>query len=719
MLTHRFRKKSYTNPKILTGLLTLLQKSLWIGEHLSRQDSDGLLSNSRERLQQVRDVIGITHLYFNNVNRINILRVHNPEQSGDVIKRFTTVEAERTGKVFSGLELGSFGTLTLRVVAPWEYKQKRIGYVELGIDASLILDEIAEQGDTGLILAISKSGLNKQKWQEHQRLIGRNPNWDRYSDSIISSKHGLSNNQQLNIPDWRNIYNPSDNIGFIQEIDNDIFVWRQIDIKDVRGLSLGTVYLSINVTDWIRDYQQTGILTFIIYLIISIILIFTLYILTQRTQKAETELKLTKDKFEKLASYDQLVGLPNRHLFKNELRNRIEEAKRFNQIIAVSFIDLDNFKIINDTLGHDQGDMLIQKASKRISQLIRQYDVLARFGGDEFILMMPNIDSQSDLMNIMDKILKEMAKPIKLNSEIVHITISIGISLFPDDARNVDDLLRYADVAMYEAKEAGRNNYRFFTSQNNDLLLRKQMLENLLREAIKNNNFELYYQPLINLTTNKISSYEALIRWFPSIDSPPATEEFINIAESSSLIIDIGNWVIEEACRQSSLWKLEKHSCTKININISGRQLLHLDIYELILKNLKKYNLAFTDIGIELTENVLLQANETLINNLQKLIDEGMEISMDDFGTGYSSLSYLKKFPLSTVKIDREFVLNCHDNQEDKVLIKTIIAMGHSLGLKVVAEGVEKKEHYDLVREAGCDYAQGYYIQKPVAAEEL
>ena len=245
------------------------------------------------------------------------------------------------------------------------------------------------------------------------------------------------------------------------------------------------------------------------------------------------------------------------------------------------------------------------------------------------------------------------------------------------------------------------------------------MIEKLLRESLKTNNFELYYQPLIDLSTGKTSHYEALIRWFPDITPQPTTIESISIAERSNLIVEIGDWVIGEACRQSSRWKQEKRRYTKININISVRQFLHLDLYDLIFKNLKKYDLQFTDIGIELTENVLIQANKEVMNSLQKLIDKGMEISVDDFGTGYSSLVFLKKFPLSTVKIDREFVSNADNDPEDLAIIRAIIAMGHSLGLKVVAEGVENKKQYDLVKEAGCDFAQGYYIQKPVAAEEL
>jgi len=705
--------------KILSSLLLLLKNDIWIGEHLSGQNRSALLNDSRNKLQQVHDNLGISHLYFSNLNRVNILRVHNPDRWGDIIDRFTTLEAQRTGEIFSGLELGPYGTYTLRAVAPWEYQQKRVGYVELGIDASLLLNEIALQNDTGLILSIVKTALTRQKWQEGQALMGYKPDWDKFRNMVISSWHGLSEHQLANIPELEALNDSEINTEFIQQLDNDFYVWREIEVKDVLGRSLGKLFLSINITDWIHEYKVTGISALIIYLFIASLLMTTLYKLAQRTQKAETQLQLTKNQFENLASYDQVAELPNRQLFKKELLMRIEESRRFDQIIAIAFIDLDHFKNINDTLGHDQGDLLIKLAGHRISQLIREYDVLARFGGDEFVLMMPNITSESDVISVMDKILLEMNQPLELGKEMAHITISAGISLFPADAVNVGELIRYADVAMYEAKKAGRNTYRFFTRQTNDRLLRRQIIENLLREAISNQHFELYYQPLINLTTNQITSYEALIRWFPDMDSPPTTEELITIAEQSNLIIDIGNWVIASACQQSSLWKQKKHPHTKININISGRQLLHLDIYEVIVKNINKYQLAFTDIGIELTENVLIQANDILIENLQKLIDAGVEISLDDFGTGYSSLSYLKKFPLSTVKIDREFVRNAQNDPDDRAIIQAIIAMGHSIGLKIVAEGVETKAHYDLVKQAGCDFAQGYYIQKPVAVKEI
>ena len=718
-IEEQFQEEIKHKTNILIGVLGLLESNVQLGEELSKRNKEALFTSSIDKFQNLQRQLGVSHFYFHDLERKNILRVHNPNRSGDIIDRFTLMEAEVSGKLASGLELGPFGTFTLRVVAPWSHNLIRVGYLELGIDVHEILRQISHPGIADLYLAIPKSLLDRSNWEIGQRLLGHQPNWEEYPNIVVSLRHGKSQNHEFDSTS-SNTFSLSDtNIGVLRELDNKYYFGKKTNINNSSDSPLGELFVVMDLTKQVIQYNKSSNTGTVVYIIFSVILFFVLYRITSHAQKSKEELQITKDRFEELATFDQLTKLPNRQLFKTELSQRIKEARRFEQMLAVCFIDLDNFKVVNDTLGHDQGDILIQKAAKRMSELMREYDVFSRFGGDEFVLMMPRINSESDVEFVMEKILTEMARPIKLDKELAYVTMSAGISIFPNNADNSNDLLRFADAAMYEAKEAGRNKYRFFTNAINDALLRRQKLEAMLRNSIEKNKFKLHYQPQIDLGTGKQTGCEALIRWHDDDGEEISPSEFIPIAERTDLIVDIGNWVIEEAFRQCSMWKIDGKLGTKININISGRQLLFLDLYDVIFEKLKKYNLEVKDIGIELTENVLIQANEKLLDNLQNLIDAGMEISVDDFGTGYSSLSYLKKFPVSTVKIDKEFIRDAPSDMEDRAIIIAIVAMGHSLGLKVVAEGVETEEQYQLAMDVGCDLVQGYYTKKPLPAEKF
>mgnify|MGYP001820299308 FL=1 len=432
-----------------------------------------------------------------------------------------------------------------------------------------------------------------------------------------------------------------------------------------------------------------------------------------------TNLKLASDKLEHLATYDQLTHLPNRYLLETELNHRINAAKRFDEKFAILFIDLDNFKFINDTMGHAYGDILLQSVAKQLTAHLRDYDMVARFGGDEFVLLMPQIKDNTEVVAVVDKIIKEFSSVFYLDKEEAFITTSIGISIFPDDGKTVGELLQHADAAMYRAKDAGRGRYCFFTQAMNDELRRHQLITSELRSSLAKQEFSLNYQPLVDPQTGNIKSCEALIRWLPVDGELISPTEFIPVAEQSELINRIGEWVINEACRQRAEWKEMGLLDFRIDINLSGRQFLQNNFMDILERYLAKYHLSAAEIGIELTENVLIQAGKNNSSNLNNLNESGMQISIDDFGTGYSSLSCLRRLPVHNLKIDQEFIRDAPRNDSDRCIMEAIVAVGHRLGLKVIAEGIETEEQHKLAREIGCDLGQGFFLHKPMESNKL
>jgi len=431
-----------------------------------------------------------------------------------------------------------------------------------------------------------------------------------------------------------------------------------------------------------------------------------------------SEQKRTQMELQRMATYDRLTELPNRFLLDEELRYRIKEADRYQHRLAVLFIDIDNFKTVNDSLGHDQGDILLRTVSERATARLREFEMLARFGGDEFVLVLPRVEDTREVETVAEKLIEIFSLPFVLDQQEVYVTSSIGIALYPDDGKDRIDLLKNADMAMYRAKESGRNRYQFFTQSMNQELSRRQELETRLRQALKLNQFRLYYQPQLNLESGQLVSCEALIRWELPGQGLVPPGDFLPVAERSELINRIGEWVIEEACRQRREWK-DQGIELRVDINLSGRQFFYYDVFSVIDATLEQYGLSHCDLGVELTEQVLIEAGEDTLAGLEQLHRKGMKISLDDFGTGYSSLSYLKRFPVDILKIDREFVDGAPVDRNDRSIMEAIIAVGHALGLEVLAEGLETEQQMQLVRDTGCDLGQGYLFQPPVPADVL
>ncbi|PKG57916.1 GGDEF domain-containing protein [Shewanella sp. Choline-02u-19] len=422
----------------------------------------------------------------------------------------------------------------------------------------------------------------------------------------------------------------------------------------------------------------------------------------------------------KQANYDPLTGLPNRRMLLDYLGAEILKSDRREKHFALMFLDLDYFKEVNDTLGHDMGDLLLTEAAKRLKSCIRDSDVVARLGGDEFTVVLSGITDIKGVDKVAQNILNRIAEPFNLGEESAYISASIGITLYPDDAASIEGLLKHADQAMYAAKDQGRNRFHYFTpSMQRNAKYRMRLIQDL-RLAISNQEFELYYQPIVGLADNHAIKAEALIRWNHPKRGLVSPIEFISVAEETGLIIEIGDWVFQQAARQCALWRDRFGIEVQISINKSPVQFRDEgESFESWIALLKTLNLSRNSICIEITEGLLLDSNETIYHKLAQYRAAGMQISLDDFGTGYSSLAYLKKFDIDFLKIDQSFTQNLDSNSDDSTLCEAIIVMAHKLGMKVIAEGVETDYQRQVLLDAGCDYGQGYLFSRPVPAEQF
>lgn len=429
--------------------------------------------------------------------------------------------------------------------------------------------------------------------------------------------------------------------------------------------------------------------------------------------------KSDETKMFQLAHYDQLTNLPNRVLFVEHFQQMIKEKRRKFRHLTLMYLDLDHFKEVNDTLGHDMGDLLLKEAAERILLCVRADDIVARMGGDEFTVILNNLNSQLITERIAQNILDKMAEPFNLDDKLIYISTSIGISVYPNDGHEVDTLLKNADQAMYAAKDMGRNRYHYFTSSMQDIALKRMYLNNDLRSAITANQFVLYYQPIVDLNTGEIQKAEALIRWQHPERGLVSPAEFIPIAEDTGMIIEIGDWVFAEAMKQVNVWRTKKPDF-QISVNRSPVQFKVNHQQQLKwFKQMQAFDLPGNSICIEITEGLLLDARDTVISQLEAFRNAGIQLSIDDFGTGYSSLAYLRKFNIDYVKIDKSFTANIYEGSSDMVLCEAIIVMAHKLGKKVVAEGIETQEQLDLLAAAGCDFGQGYLFSKPIPANDF
>jgi diguanylate cyclase (GGDEF)-like protein len=432
-----------------------------------------------------------------------------------------------------------------------------------------------------------------------------------------------------------------------------------------------------------------------------------------------SERKRAEERVQYLATHDEMTGLPNRAMFGQILEHAIDSARRRHRKVAVLFVDLDRFKIVNDSLGHGAGDQLLKEIAQRFKASMRASDILARFGGDEFVALVEDIEDVRGVATVARNLLSVAMKPFGIMGHECRVTASIGIAVFPDDAGNAEMLLKNADLAMYLAKEEGKNNYPFFSRQISSMSIERLTLEAKLRRALDNDEFTLQYQARVSITTGEITGAEALLRWWNPDLGAVSPARFIPVAEDTGLIVPIGKWVLKTACAQNVAWQRQGLPPISMAVNVSPRQFkdprLLLDVREVLADT----GMAPELLELEVTEGLIIQDVEQAMETLNALKEMGVRLAIDDFGTGYSSLAQLKRFPIDTLKIDRSFIRDIPKDSEDGAITEAIIAMGRTLGVTVVAEGVETGEQEAFLKSRACDEMQGFYFSKPSHPDEL
>lgn len=419
-----------------------------------------------------------------------------------------------------------------------------------------------------------------------------------------------------------------------------------------------------------------------------------------------------------LAYHDALTGLPNRTLFLDRLAHALRQAQRAEHTVGVLFLDLDGFKLINDTLGHDVGDRLLQGMAERLQISIRECDTVARLGGDEFILLFERVGAEANVSDIAAKVIEVASQSFSLENQEVFVTTSIGIALYPDHGTDIRTLLKSADMAMYKAKEDGGHGHQFYTRDMSVKALNRLTLGNDLRKALERDELVVHYQPIISLGKDDDVCFEALVRWQHPSRGLVSPLDFIPVAEETGLIAGIGDWVLRTACNTLEKWRHKGHQSARLAVNLSGRQLAVPGLVANVDRILNETGFPAAQLDLELTETVVMERSEGQIDILAELRGLGIGLAIDDFGTGYSSLSHLRRLPASTVKIDRSFVSETPHDEDDSTIVKTIVAMAHTLKLNVTAEGVETAEQLRFLDSLGCDNAQGYHIARPMPASE-
>ncbi|HSI45707.1 MAG TPA: EAL domain-containing protein, partial [Methylophilus sp.] len=432
-----------------------------------------------------------------------------------------------------------------------------------------------------------------------------------------------------------------------------------------------------------------------------------------------TEKKKHEERIWYEANYDALTHLPNRRLFQERLRQEVLRANRLGTKVVLLYLDLDGFKEVNDAMGHQGGDQLLIEVARRLNEVVRVTDSTSRLGGDEFTVTLVDVQDCQAATKVATAILELMQAPILIDTYSSYISASIGITVYPDDAQDANNLIKNADQAMYEAKKLGRNQYTFYTQEMQSIAQRRSEQKRELRNALLNNEFEIYFQPLVNLKTGEVTKAEALIRWRHSTMGMVSPAEFIPLAEDAGLIHEIGSWVFLECLEQSLKWRSQFHPDFQISVNLSPAQFKNTSYFD------RWFNLISAACGtdnclcVEITEGVLLDASEKTAEQLLRFRDSGIEVAIDDFGTGYSSLAYIKRIDADYLKIDRAFITNISEGSTDYPLVEAIIMMAQKLGLKVIAEGVETETQLKLLNKIGCDYIQGYWYSKPLPKEEF
>lgn len=475
---------------------------------------------------------------------------------------------------------------------------------------------------------------------------------------------------------------------------------------EVEGIPVGTLFMRANMRQlYIQLLWYVGTTVLVVMTIIA-----AAALLLRRMRRVVAH---AEERVGYLAYYDTVTHLPNRHAFNEHFETMLGEARENTQNLTLLFLDLDDFKVVNDTLGHHVGDSLLKTVAEKLSACVRQGDAVYRVGGDEFAMILPNVPDRENAVIIAEKFIRILNRPLSVEGHTLYVSASIGISMYPQDGADTATLLRNADAAMYSAKERGKNNFQHFSEEMHEKTSMRLALEGDLRLALERNELEVHYQPIVALASGEVVAVEALLRWKHPEKGMISPNAFIPLAETTGLIVPIGEWVLRQACMHAHTWHAQGHE-VQVSVNLSGRQFREEPLIDTILHILLETGLDPSMLMLEITESVLMEHAESTVARLYRLKDMGIYLSIDDFGTGYSSMTYLKRFPVAKLKIDQSFIRDIPDDSEDVAITTATIQMAHGLKLPVVAEGIETQAQADFLREHGCDLGQGYLFSRPI-----
>jgi diguanylate cyclase (GGDEF)-like protein len=678
----------------------------------NRQELLKLTAPIYQKLKKQNKYLHVMH--FHTVDTHTFLRLHKTDEFGDDLRdlRPIIVETNKSKKIYTGLEAGKHG-LYYRVTFPVFKGEEHIGVFEFGIDIKYLMSKISTFNDFTPVLIVSKEvAAPVYKYDESLNKYFSHFTPDYYLlnyESLTKDKISITKLVESRIINEPSYLTTSD--------DKEHLIFRAFNLKDYKNSSIG-FFVFIDDMDY---YMETIAFLRWISIAISIALVLAtvglIYMLINNYTK---ELREQKNIFDYQAHHDCLTDLANRVLLNDRLEQAVEKAKRNKKEFALFFIDLDRFKNINDSLGHLMGDNVLKVIGERLKGIIRKEDTIARLGGDEFTIITEDLRTKTDASFLAQKIISTLAEPIYIEEHTLHLSCSIGISLYPEDGTNTEDLLKNADVAMYKAKDEGRNNFQYYSSNMTEIAYDRIIMETNLRKALKNDELIVYYQPQINAKINKIIGMEALVRW-QDADSGLMIypDKFIPLAKETGLIIQVDRFVMRQAMEQIVIWNKKGLNPGVLALNLAMRQLHEEDFISIVEQMIKDTGCKPEWLEFEVTEDEIMKNPENAIKILKQIRDIGIELAIDDFGTGYSSLSYLKRLPIDKLKIDRSFIKDLPDDEEDVGITKAVIALAKSLKLSVIAEGVETIEQKEFLLENGCENIQGYFYAKPLPAAEM
>ncbi|WP_321277592.1 EAL domain-containing protein [Thiomicrorhabdus indica] len=695
------------NVRLLNSSIHFIKNNPSIQQAFRNRNRSRLYNLSVPIFNEILLPNGISHFYFIRADHTTFLRVHAPDKHGDLIERQTTMKASQLNQDSYKLELGTMGTLTLRYVSPWKDTQgDQLGFIELGIDLPNLLNSLHSYIKNPMVLAIDKQNISQKNWQAGASLFHEKRLPWKTSEQHLFSATSL-------------------NKAYLQKLEANIQQgqleneWTPVAVLDKQHTQVGTVFIATPYTTWRKEAFLEALFNSTLIASILLMMAFVMLYYTRKLYLTDNYLKQTLTELNLVASYDRLTNLHNREYFFSHFTQKLKGRQNNQSTCALCLIDIDNFKKINDQHYYGYGDEVLVAFSQYLKSLTPSEEQIARLGSDDFIMILEKFENRQKIEEFLTP-LKRVDCFLEDKYRSIEITNSIGVCevITPFSDLTAEQVFYRAELALHEAKRQGKQKIHFFEDDIEASLVRELHIEKGLIEAIQNDQLELYYQAKYNLKNRELSSFEVLVRWPQEDGSFISPAEFIPIAEKSRLIIELDNWVFQQACQQYLNWKSQGQDIN-LTINLSGRYLMETDLNESIIEYLDNLGIEPGKISFEITEHSLISAQEMHIQKLEALKNAGILIYLDDFGTGYSSLSYVQNFPVSVLKIDQAFVRHAPTKKKDFELMKAIVSMGHSLGLSVVAEGVETQQHEKAVQEVGCDNGQGYFYHRPQAADDI